>query len=245
MLCKNCNYILTGKENFCPNCAAPLKEKSSSTEIKEEKSTETKEQEEIIRQEFIFPKKEDEKIKAERNVQIFCEPYEKTDIQPDEKKKSYAGRIMLLLFLTCAFTVGAFAVADYFDITSSVFSFIGTASTKQEEKITDTYNHESSIVKPDVSYSAETAYVMSGSGLTLRKGPDKSYAPVARLSDLTAVQIYGGSLASESWVYVYCAEKESYGWLDGSFLAKQEKESTTLFANNGNAQTSSDGEVSE
>ena len=74
---------------------------------------------------------------------------------------------------------------------------------------------------------------MSGEGLSLRKGPGKGYAPVENLNDLTAVIIYGGSNADKGWVYVYCAEKNCYGWLDGSFLAKKDAvEETTLFAEN-------------
>lgn len=234
MLCKNCNYIITGKENFCPNCASPVKAEAAPKgfegtcekpkEVTEHKKTDEDKKESIFAEfEQVHPE--------EQRASIFYEPQEKQQEKEKDKNKSYAGRIMLLLFLTCIFAAGAFAVADYFGITSTVFSFIESSAAKSEEADEGYYRHENSIKKPDVSYSPVTAYVMSGKGLTLRKGPGNTYAPVGKISDLTAVQIYGESLTEEGWVYIYCAETECYGWLDGSFIAKEqgktEQESTT------------------
>jgi len=233
MLCKNCNYILTGKENYCPNCASPLNEKASQTpKNQEEQQERDKQNEQVIRREFIFPEKEEKGYEAQRDMRIFYEPNEPEEVKARDKKKSYGGRIMLMLFLTCAFVAGAFAVADYFGITPSVFSFFAQGTTDENTTSAADFSHENSIIKPDITYTPERAYIMSGEGLSLRKGPGKKYAPVETLSDLTAVVIYGGSVAAEGWAYVYCAEKECYGWLDGSFLARDAKEETTLFAEN-------------
>ncbi len=234
MLCKNCNYILTGKENYCPNCASPLTEKASQTLKNQEEQHETDEQnDKVTQRQFIFPEKEVKGYEAMREARIFYESPEQYESEKPEKKKSYGGKIMFMLFLTCVFVTGAFAVADYFDITPSVFSFLTQAPTESQSTTAAGFSHENSIIKPDISYTPEKAYIMSGEGLSLRKGPGKSYAPVETLSDLTAVIIYGGSLTEEGWVYVYCPEKECYGWLDGSFLARDAKEEkTTLFAEN-------------
>lgn len=233
MLCKNCNYILTGKENYCPNCASPLSEKASQTsENQEEQQERDRKNEQVIKRELVFPEKEVKNNEPQRDIRIFYEPEEREEAPVKGKKKGYAGRILVLLFLICALTAGAFAVADYFNLTPSVFSFLTQGTADKQNDIAVGFSHESSIIKPDIMYIPERAYIMSGDGLSLRKGPGKNYAPVKMLNDLTAVSIYGGSLAAQGWVYVYCTEAESYGWLDGSFLAREEKEETTLFAEN-------------
>lgn len=235
MLCKNCNYILSGKENFCPNCASPVKsEKTAEAEdLKVEKVP--VHEENIISKEYIFPKVRDEENKNQPKMNIFSDDSEKDEDTEVRNSKSYGGKILLLLFLTCAFTAASFAVADYFDLTSSVFSFIGSgAESKEKETSESLFNHKSSVVKPDISYAPSVAFVMSGKGLTLRKGPGKSFAPLANLSDLTEVKVYGASASEESWVYVYCSDCESYGWLDGSFLARDGFESEGLSVTAGN-----------
>lgn len=236
MLCKNCNYILTGKENYCPNCASPLTEKASQTPEKKEEQKEDKHNEQVIKREFIFPESDAKSYETQRDMRIFYEANEPEEVSARQKKKGYGGRIMLLLFLTCAFSAAAFAFADYFGITPSVVSSLvqGAVST---ETTASAFSHESSIIKPDITYTPERAYIMSGEGLSLRKGPGKGYAPVDTLGDLTMVVIYGGSLVDAGWVYVYCAEKECYGWLDGSFLARDSSETTTLFAENADEDT--------
>ncbi len=235
MLCKNCNYILTGKENYCPNCAAPLSERPlQMPEAQQDVREKDEHKEQILKKEFIFPEKEDRYPELRRQSRIFCEDSEEREEKNAEKKKSYAGRIMLLIFMTCAITAGCFAVVDYFNLTSAVSGFLNAQTTTEAASSTSSdvgYSHESSIIKPDITYTPERAYIMSGEGLTLRKGPGKSFAPVTNLSDLTAVAVYGGSLSSEGWVYVYCDEKECYGWLDGSFLAMGE-EAVTVSVDN-------------
>lgn len=234
MLCKNCNYILTGKENFCPNCAAPLKDKTSEAkeceENKEEKNIrQDKYGTEIISKKLIFPEGESKKTTEKKPVSFFMEEDDMKSKEAEIRPRSYAGKIMFLLFLTCVFIVGAFTVADYFGITASVVNLINSDADETTQAL---YNHESSIINPDFNYVPETAYVMSGKGLPLRKGPGKNYASVAELEELTAVTVYGGSFAQEEWVYVYCNEKGSYGWLDGSFLAKDENEEITTVVEN-------------
>ncbi len=233
MLCKNCNYILSGKENFCPNCASPLRgEKLPAPEQPPEEKVPVHE-ENIISKEYVFPQEETKESNKQPQLHIFSDSDDNGEETQPERKKSYGGRILLMLFLICALAAASFAVIDYFDLTSSVFSFTGgEAQTEEKETEAGLFNHKSSVVKPDISYTPSTAFIMSGQGLTLRKGPDKGYAPLANLSDLTQVEIYGASASAEGWVYVYCSEYACYGWLDGSFLAKAETESQTLFAEN-------------
>ncbi len=232
MLCKNCNYILTGKENFCPNCAEPLTGKApSKPKMQDEEQQKDKPDEPITGGRFVFPDSQENSYPPQRDVRIFYEPPEPEDVTERIKKKSYGGRIMLMIFLICVFTAGAFAVADYFNITPATFGLIVSTKTDEQTTATDAFSHENSIIKPDISYTPERAYIMSGEGLSLRKGPGNSYAPVANLSDLTVVVVYGGCLADKGWVYVYCAENECYGWLDGSFLAREEEQTTLQIDN--------------
>lgn len=237
MLCKNCNYILTGKENFCPNCALPQKENSlsahdESREQKSEKNEESTEKEKAVQQLF-FSEEEGRKKSGERPVRIFTEPEEELFQHRDRRKnKGYGGKILLLLFFTCLFAAGAFVVADYFDLTSQVVNLIAAKPSSSQEQTEEFYRHEKGVVKPDVNYSPVTAYVMSGSGLVLRKGPDKSFAPLTGLPEMSAVQVCGGSIEDDEWVYVFCESSGHYGWLDCRYLAKGEEEKTTLFAEN-------------
>lgn len=227
MLCKNCNYILTGKENFCPNCASPLNEKTVPAQkngtYENPKEVKTKRDEQ---RESVFIKK-DEKYADDGAMSIFYDMHEKEE-KPVSKNKSYAGRIFLLLIIVCALTATTFAVADYFELTPAVFRSISPSREKDEVTTQDYYRHENSIVKPDVSYSPVTAFVMSGEGVMLRKGPGNSYAPLEKVNDLSVVEVYGTSLTDKKWVYVYCAEKESYGWIDGSFITAKENQELTL-----------------
>ena len=232
MLCKNCNYILSGKENFCPNCAEPVAEKApSKPKNQDEDHKKDRQDEPETSGKFIFPDSQENSYPLQRDVRIFYEPPEPEDAAERVKKKSYGGRIMLMLFLICAFSAGAFAVADYFNITPATLGLVASGNTDENTTAADAFSHENSIIKPDISYTPERAYVMSGEGISLRKGPGKEYAPVANLSDLTAVNIYGGCLAEKAWVYVYCAENECYGWLDGSFLAREEEQITLQVEN--------------
>lgn len=215
MLCKNCGYILSGKENFCPNCASPLKGAKNEVEEKPKQEKESlTEEDEIIKQEYIFPQVQENDINTQRQLQIFSEPDEDNQ-SVKEKEKNYAGRIMLLIFLTCAFAAGTFAVVDYYDLSSAVFSFVKDAHRSDADTV---FDHKNSVIRPDKSLIPSYACVLTGKGIDLRKGPGKSYAPIAQLNEQTAVQVLGESLADGGWVYVYCDEMQTYGWLDAAFI---------------------------
>ena len=229
MNCKNCNYILTGKENFCPNCGT-IPESTSAPFPK-------------IKEIYEIPKVNPlpEKPKSLNEI-LFTEPTEESTDYPEvrsfrddnsdsedfseqtaeTKDKKAVGKIFFLLFLCCALAVSAFGLADYFGITPRLKNYISTFSQSQPDTskapTTTAFSHADTVIHPDVNCARETAYIFSGTGLTLRKGPANSYAPLYSLTDLTMVQIFGSSLANPEWVYVYCPEKDSYGWLNGSFV---------------------------
>lgn len=229
MNCKKCNYILTGKENFCPNCGTiPEITSSPFPKIKEiyeipkvnPLPEKPKTLDEIL---FTDPaeEKEDNVIKKHFPEHDFVTD-ELPDTQDDKKERNTIGRIFLLLFICCTLAVSAFGLADYFGITPKLKSYISTFSQTKADSTqstsTSVFSHGDTVIQPDVNCAMETAYIFSGTGLTLRKGPANSYAPLYNLTDLTMVQIFGSSLANPEWVYVYCPEKDSYGWLNGSYV---------------------------
>lgn len=233
MLCHNCSYILSGKENFCPNCGTMPYGQIKETESKK---SETQKDEPCITPDSYPPYSPARPVATVpvqvKGSDIFDEPEEERE--KEEKPsvpKNPVGKIFVLLFITCTLAVTAFGLADYFGITKTVSAFVHSLSQKNENEIqvqAEPYRKETSVVQPDINYSPSTAYILTGNGLTLRKGPAHSFAPLYNLTDLTMVQILGGNVINISWVYVYCPEKECYGWLDGSFLGDEPYGETTL-----------------
>lgn len=243
MLCQNCSYILSGKENFCPNCGTMPYGQIEKTE---KKDAEVKKESphpavEITPESYPPYKPLASVVRPVKSTDIFDE---REESHPAEEKapevKNPVGKIFILLFITCTLAVTAFGLADYFGVTQTVSGFVQTLSQKdavdKEVTLTEAFSHEKSIVEPEINYSMTTAYILSGYGLTLRKGPSNSYAPLHSLTDLTKVQIFGGSIANRSWVYVYCPEKECYGWLDGSFITSEIMGEATLNPENSDVQ---------
>lgn len=231
MLCRNCNYILSGKENFCPNCGViPLAtsqpfpgirststEESSDTK-KADKSTEKAPD----KKDFIFT--EADKGIFLQDEQDFLSPEEDTHesftTEDSKKSRKPTAKILILLFLCCGFTVAAFLLAEHFGILPGLSTAVSSFDNGSTSPL-HTFSHAETVIEPEIDYPMVTAYVLTGKGLTLRKGPGNGYSPLSNLTDLTQVQVCGGSLANGNWVYVYCGEKESYGWLDGSYLCSE------------------------
>ena len=222
MLCQNCSYILSGKENFCPNCGSMPYGQIKETESK---ATEVKKEQPVITPEAYPPYTPAKPcVPPAKASDIFADTLEITADEKSDMPKNPAGKIFILLFLTCTLAVTAFGLADYFGITKTVSGFVQTLSQKEgteKESSPAVFDHKSSVEEPEINYSMTTAYILSGGGLALRKGPSNSYAPLHTLQDRTKVQIFGGSLANPGWVYVYCPEKECYGWLDGRYLSPE------------------------
>ncbi len=233
MLCKNCSYILTGKENFCPNCGNALERQGFSSVLPKEKKESINEKAKkpaeapMSLDNMIFPpEKPYEKMPSSgvKRVNIDSDDFpsdEEEDNKGKSKKDNSAGKIFALILVCCTLAVTAFGLADYFGIAPGIAGVLSTFSFKRnvsDGNVSKAFSHSDTVVAPDVEYEPETAYVFSGDGLTMRKGPSNSFAPIHSLTDLTQVSILGASLSCEGWVYVYCGEKDSYGWLDGGFL---------------------------
>lgn len=234
MLCRNCNYILSGKENFCPNCGTiPISPSEAFPKIK--RTADMGKDEAVQTEKELLQRKTPGEIRSvfgtevndyalqnERGIFGSGEnSEEEAPPQPTQKKKRQLSRVFLLLFLLCGLAVATVGVADHFGVTSVFSGFSRTFEEKTTAAPEPSFSHGETVVVPDINYPMTTAYVFSGSGLALRKGPGNGYSPLYNLTDLTQVQIFGGSLANSNWLYVYCGEKKSYGWLDGSFLCSE------------------------
>ncbi len=229
MNCKNCNYILTGKENFCPNCGTiPESASTPFPKIKEIREAPQKkpsaEKPKTLNEILFFDPTDDKNDAPEEKYFPETEAVQENFPipVPEIKEKNPIGKIFLLLFICCTLAVSAFGLADYFGILPRFKAYISTFSQKKpvtyESTTTTAFSHSNTVVQPDTNCDMKTAYVFSGSGLPLRKGPSNSYAPLYNLTDLTMVQIFGSSLSCPEWIYVYCPEKDTYGWLNGSFV---------------------------
>ena len=226
MLCRNCNYILSGKENFCPNCGTiPVNPSKVFPEIK--KAAGENPAEEISEKIIPEHKKPSSEIRSvfaqeinspdsyeQRGVFASDETVEEVipqEIKSERSKKS-SSKIFALLLILCILVVTTVGVADYFGVISA---FSGITDRAGEEITTEplsSFSHGETVIAPEINYPMTTAYVFSGNG----------YSPIYNLTDFAKVQIFGGSRANTNWLYVYCGENESYGWVDGSFLCSEE-----------------------
>ena len=119
MLCHNCSYILSGKENFCPNCGTMPYGQLKETE---NKKAEVKKEEIHITPDSYPPYTPAKPVTAitpqVKGSDIFDEPEQTREREEKEANvKNPAGKIFVLLFLTCTLAVTAFGLADYFGIT--------------------------------------------------------------------------------------------------------------------------------
>lgn len=231
MLCRNCNYILSGKENFCPNCgtipslptqAFPTIRKLSPDAAPPDEENNRPKPSRPEKKDFIFA---DSSVFHINNTEADTEE-DAEELTPagetEERKKGSTAKILILLFIFCTLATTAFVIADRFDIIPDFSALVSSfGSDTQPEQPQTSFSHSDTVIEPEINYPMTTAYVLSGNGLALRKGPGNGYAPLHSLTDLTQVQIFGGSLANTNWLYVYCGEKECYGWVDGSFLCSE------------------------
>lgn len=214
MNCRNCNFELSGSEDYCPRCGVPLK-------LNED---ETKESADIPPEKELPDLKPGAKSTIFDSEPIYIYSSQEAPQKPQKKEKKASGitTAFIVLFVLCVFGAGAFVAAEYLGIVPAVsFDFRGSTTEYQSTGSTQypvSYNDSDGIVPPDVSYKPSLCFVCTQSGLSLRKGPDDTYAQTDLLSHGVQVQIIGGSITNKDRVYVYVPDSDSYGWLCSSFL---------------------------
>ncbi len=212
MLCRNCNYILNGEEAFCPHCGQAVKPQEK----------ENKEAEKNISLHIT------ENPQTKKRASIFEEESVEINSPEDEKesKKSKGAIAVISVFVLILAAVAVFASLEYFDLVPAIASYISErASSPDSSAALTTSSSELSgsegMVPPEINYKPSLHTVTSQKPLSLRKGPDDAYAPIAYVPHGSRLQIVGGCLNSNSWVYVYIPSEDIYGWLSASYLMQE------------------------
>lgn len=220
MLCRNCNYILSGTEDFCPHCGQATKTQEA----------ETTQENEGISLNSANPHT------ANKGSSIFdIESAENEDEAPKKSKgKNKAAVTLVSMLVFILIVIALFTAADYFDLAPAISSFISkqvTATDETKDTLTTQgeLNGTEGMLPPQINYKPITCTVTSQKPLPLRKGPGDTYAPIGTVPYGTRLQITGGCNENDIWVYVYIPSEDAYGWLSASFLASEASlESTTL-----------------
>ena len=220
MLCRNCNYILSGEEDFCPHCGQATK--TQETEI-------TKEDIDLSQNVTDLPK-------ASKSSSIFDSDTVIVTSEEEPLQKNKSGRkaaitlVSMLVFVLII--IAAYTAAEYFDLAPAFSSFISqqaSTSAEPETTIQTELSGTEGLLPPEINYKPALCTVISQKSLPLRKGPGDSYAPLGSVQGGTRLQITGGSLDSDIWVYVYVPSMDVYGWLSASYLTTDAAlDSTTL-----------------
>lgn len=210
MICKNCNYILSGKESFCPDCGTPC--------VKEKEYSKEPETPSVI----FSPEKES-------SSPIFSDEPPRHLAPERKEKKSRAG--IYLAAVLCLVIIGTLAISlsglvDFTPAFAALFPAGEEETTSDETVKLSEYDPLADIVSPNVNYKTTIAYITADKGQALRKGPDNNYGQLSLLSSGTIVHISGTSNVSSEWVYVYVPEEDIYGWLSGAYLTTSLEEMT-------------------
>lgn len=218
MICRNCNYILTGSEQFCPHCATPVSKKDNENEASA-----------LPPAIFTSDKLRDtDEIKQPSN-RIFMSPEQESteqDVSKGKKRLVLVSLTLLLVFLcTCAFFLAK--KLDIAPVLSSLIPDTSQADVSQtESRLVTTKVSELSenygLLPADISYKPTNCFVSSASSLPMRKGPDDTYAQITTIRVGQQLQIIGGSLLTDKWLYIYHPEEDLYGWAKAAFLSSAE-----------------------
>ena len=204
MLCRNCNNKLSGEEDFCPHCGVPQK-------LTDILSSSDKNAPEVKNQ------NQDSPIFQTEPVCIYTDP-------PKESKRSKAPFIFISVFIITLLIIGTLTVAEYFQLTPAFSDLFqtkeSTAPDSDNLTVSQEYDRSLGTIAPDVNFKSVLCTVSSEKGLTLRKGPDNSYAALEHIPFDTALQVIGKMLQNDLWGYVYIPSLDLYGWLLCSYITE-------------------------
>lgn len=237
MICRKCSFILQGSEKFCPNCGADCSQKPQ-----------TEKEEDILTPPpsvlFSAPKEQRE-APPEIQQRIFREEPTEDEEEKTKPKKSKAPAILVSVLVIVILLVGGFTAMEYLGLAPVIMQYLETGNTvgdSTEGSNESTSEHDTTeaifsssygIVSPDINFKPTICYVATDKSLTLRKGPDDSYAPVETLETGCQLQVIGASNLNDTWVYAFVPTADSYGWLSSSFLSEasslnENEEETTV-----------------
>ena len=211
MLCRNCNYILSGEEAFCPHCGQAVKTQDTEKEAIEKSDI-------VLNVTELPSSKKKSSIFEEESIENPADEDEKT-----ESKRSKGAVAVISVFVLILVAVAVFTSLEYFDLVPAIASFISEKTSSPDNTPVVTTNSaelsgSEGMVAPEINYKPTLHTVTSQKPLPLRKGPDDTYAPIDYVPHGTRLQITGGCVSSNSWVYVYIPSDDIYGWLNASYL---------------------------
>lgn len=222
MLCPNCNNSLAGNESFCPHCGQAVKKQ----EEKNDKS------------DLNF--KISEIDEEENSCSIFDTEIISSDSENESNKKSNPKRglavTLVSLFTLILVIIAAFTAIEYFDLVPAITSLNLKQTTDTLVSATRSeLDGSEGLLPPEINYKPLVCTVSSPKALPLRKGPNDSYALISSVKSGTRLQITGGCIENDMWVYVYVPSDDIYGWLNASYLTKESLiETTDVFSDNQN-----------
>ncbi len=211
MTCKRCSYILYGSENYCPHCG-------------ERRLPEPSEAKEEQKEPPIF-KTQETYSDLNTKSRIF-EPEPPAEEEPEraktkpEKEKKPRGKIAATFFvfsLTFLLAFGIGFAADYFDIIPAVSSLLSPETTAGGEE--REFSAFLGTIEPELNFTPSARTVSSPKGLALRKGPSDAFAQIEQLKSGSEVEVIGGSIITEDWVYVYTSSEDLYGWVKAAYIS--------------------------
>lgn len=217
MICRNCKFSLQGNEKFCPNCGSPLSVDSAE---KTDRQLSPPPPPDI----FFTPVKQE--YMQENSIFREASPANHPDPPITDKKSkrsSKAPLVLALVMLLAVLVMGIFAAAEHFNVAPVIMQYLSGTPSKEspdlkESPVEKTTLTDTGIIKPEISYAPTQAFVANKPSLSLRKGPSDSYGLIRTLASGCQLQILGGTVNDDIWVYVYIPYYDSYGWLNSSFV---------------------------
>ncbi len=223
MICRNCNYILSGSEQFCPNCGNSLQQSTDNTPNSSQALKPP-----IFTSEKIWNENE---VNNNQN-KIFMQSDEPDYPETKSGKGKKTVVILSLLILLAVLCSTAFFMFEKIDISPVISAIIPSKESQSETQqstipalvttATSQVNKNFGVISPEIIYKPVNCYISGNAPLQLKKGPDNAYGLVVNLTVGQQVQIIGGSVLSNDWYYVYLPAEDCYGWINGAYLSESE-----------------------
>lgn len=219
MLCPNCNNSLAGNESFCPHCGQAIKKQ----EEKNDKPAVN----------FKISESEEESSRSIFDTEIISSDSENEQAKKSSPKRGLAVTLVSLFTLILVI-IAALTAVEYFDLVPAISSLNLKQTTDTLVSATRSeLDGSEGLLPPEINYKPLVCTVSSQKALPLRKGPNDSYALISSVKSGTRLQITGGCIENDMWVYVYVPSDDIYGWLNASYLTNESIiETTTVFSGN-------------
>ena len=217
MICRNCKFSLHGSEKFCPNCGAPLSEDSDEKSIRQLQPPPPPDI-------FFTPVKQETVQEVSSHREAMPSNHREAPLQERKtKQRSRAPLVLSLVILLAILITGIFAAAEHFNVAPVIMQYLSGSTVQKSPEQKDFSSENTSltdtgIIMPEISYAPTQAFVANKPSLSLRKGPSDSYGLIRNLTSGCQLQILGGTVNDEIWVYAYIPYYDCYGWLNSSFI---------------------------